>query len=77
MRTPHPMPEIPEPEEIRKEKIRRQREYEKKFGYMNNIDGITSVLPEMAAWEIPSDVDGSYTGTGIQNAVPVQDADDL
>ena len=26
---------------------------------------------------IPTDVLGSYTGTGIQNAQPVQDADDL
>ena len=75
MRLVYPQPEIPEEEE--KEKVRRRREYERKFGYMNNIDGITSVLPEMASWEIPSDVNGSYTGTGIRDVQPVQDADDL
>lgn len=72
-----PKPEIPDSEEQRKQKEKRRREYEKKFGYMNNIDGITSVLPEMAGWEIPSDVSGSYTGTGIDDVYPVQDADDL
>lgn len=55
----------------------RRRQYEQKFGYMQNIDGITQIMPKMSGWEVPSDVLGSYTGTGIGEEVPVQDADDL
>ena len=43
-----------------------------------------TLQPEVLAkiWQspsqgIPTDVLGSYTGTGIQNEQPVQDADDL
>lgn len=34
-------------------------------------------LPDMNKGEIPSDVNGSYTGTPLDDLVPVQDADDL
>ena len=71
----YPMQE-PDTEKKRAEEQRR-REYERKFGYMRNIDGITAVMPQMSAAEIPSDVLGSYTGTGIDDLHPVQDADDL
>lgn len=36
-----------------------------------------SVLPRMNHGKIPSDVLGSYTGTGLYDPQPVQDADDL
>ncbi len=35
------------------------------------------VMREQSRHEIPSDVNGSYTGTPIDGGVPVQDADDL
>ncbi len=61
----------------RKDEAERRRQYEQKFGYMENIDGITEVLPQQSGWEVPSDVLGSYTGTGMYDAFPEQDADDL
>lgn len=36
-----------------------------------------SILPTMNQEEIPSDVLGSYTGTGADGLSPEQDADDL
>ena len=63
--------------ERRRAEEKRRREYERKFGYMQNIDGITEILPQMSASGIPTDVLGSYTGTGIADPYPVQDADDL
>ncbi len=36
-----------------------------------------SILPRMNQGPIPSDVLGSYTGTGADDLEPVQDADDL
>lgn len=37
----------------------------------------TSSLPETGKGAIKSDVLGSYTGTGVDDSAPVQDADDL
>lgn len=69
---------IEEPDtEKRREEEKRRREYERKFGYMQNIDGLTEILPRISTSEIPSDVLGSYTGTGADDSRPVQDADDL
>lgn len=63
--------------EKRRAEEQRRREYERKFGYMQNIDGITEIIPHMSAAEIPSDVLGSYTGMGAEGLYPEQDADDL
>lgn len=71
----YPMEE-PDTERRRVEEQRR-RDYQKKFGYMQNIDGIAEVLPQMNRSDVPSDVLGSYTGTGLSDEQPVQDADDL
>lgn len=35
------------------------------------------IMRQEGKGEIPSDVNGSYTGTPIDGGVPVQDADDL
>lgn len=35
------------------------------------------ILQHQCQTEIPSDVDGSYTGTPIDGGQPIQDADDL
>ncbi len=36
-----------------------------------------SVMPTQSGHEVPSDVNGSYTGTPLDYEVPEQDADDL
>lgn len=73
---PWDVPEIePETEEKRE---KRRREYEKKFGYLQqNIDGMTEVFPQTGSGEIQSDVLGSYTGMAEDFSQPTQDADDL
>ena len=69
---------IEEPDtEKRREEEKRRREYERKFGYMQNIDGMTQILPQISSAPIPSDVLGSYTGTAAADPYPEQDADDL
>lgn len=35
------------------------------------------ILPTQSGDILPSDVDGSYTGTSIDGTAPVQDSDDL
>lgn len=60
------------------EKIKRRKERERKYGYMEqNIDGISEILPKMGDGPIYSDVLGSYTGTPEDDFVPTQDQDDL
>ena len=72
---PHHPIEEPDTQERRDEAARRKRM--RKFGYMQNIDGMTQILPQISSAPIPSDVLGSYTGTGADDPRPVQDADDL
>ena len=72
---PHHPIEEPDTQERRDEAARRKRM--RKFGYMQNIDGMTQILPQISSAPIPSDVLGSYTGTAEDYEAPVQDADDL
>lgn len=72
---PHYPIEEPDTRTRQDEADRRKRM--KKFGYMENIDGLTQVLPQIGTAPIPSDVLGSYTGTAADDPMPVQDADDL
>ena len=72
---PHYPIEEPDTQKQRDEAARRERM--RKFGYMQNIDGMTQILPQISSAPIPSDVLGSYTGTAAADPHPEQDADDL
>ena len=72
---PHYPIEEPDTQKQRDEAARRERM--RKFGYMQNIDGMTQILPQISSAPIPSDVLGSYTGTAAADPQPEQDADDL
>lgn len=72
---PHYPIEEPDTQKQRDEAARRERM--RKFGYMQNIDGMTQILPQISSAPIPSDVLGSYTGTAAADPYPEQDADDL
>ena len=72
---PHHPIEEPDTQKQRDEAARRERM--RKFGYMQNIDGMTQILPQISSAPIPSDVLGSYTGTAAADPYPEQDADDL
>ena len=43
----------------------------------SRAEHVASALPHMNKGSIPSDVNGSYTGTAEDDLYPVQDADDL
>ncbi len=44
---------------------------------LSRVKAVEQALRQEGKGEIPSDVNGSYTGTPIDGEVPVQDADDL
>ena len=44
---------------------------------LSRVKAVAQALRQEGKGEIPSDVNGSYTGTAIDGEVPVQDADDL
>ena len=41
------------------------------------VKAVAQALPQEGKGDIPSDVNGSYTGTPTDGGTPVQDADDL
>lgn len=44
---------------------------------LSRVKAVALTLPQEGKGKIPSDVNGSYTGTPVDGEVPVQDADDL
>lgn len=44
---------------------------------LSRVKAVAQALPQEGKGDIPSDVNGSYTGTPVDGEVPVQDADDL
>ena len=44
---------------------------------LSRVKAVAQALPQEGKGDIPSDVNGSYTGTPTDGGTPVQDADDL
>lgn len=44
---------------------------------LSRVKAVAQALPQEGKGDIPSDVNGSYTGTPADGGTPVQDADDL
>lgn len=63
-----------EKREIEKPK-RREEEWEPLVQPI--VAATDAIMREQSSDGVPSDVNGSYTGTSIDGSAPVQDADDL
>ncbi len=56
-----------------------KKDKKKRNNNKNFVEELSRNLSESAREPVPTDIDGSYTGSPIdpENQVPVQDADDL